>query len=136
MGSEASEARCREGRSEGQGGEPEQGIAGGAFNAIALLAEAGEQHLRPKQREINHIKPAQDAVDDGPEYRVVRCIGDGNGERRTKAYAVFRSLDASDVIAISVHAFPLRGLAANVLGKIYGPAWRSLLQSCLNARGR
>src|SRR5690349_5346028 len=97
MGSEASEARCREGRSEGRGGEPEQGTAGGAFNAIALLAEAGEQHLRPKQREINHIKPAQDAVDDGPEYRVVRCIGDGNGERRTKAYAVFRSLDASDV---------------------------------------
>jgi hypothetical protein len=71
------------------------------------------QHLRSEQREINHIEPAQDAVDDGPEYRVVRGIGDGNGERRAKADAVFRSLNAGHVVAISVHAFPMPRCSAS-----------------------
>src|SRR5206468_1564420 len=57
----------------------------------------------PKQREIDHIEPAQDAVDDRPQDRVVVGIGDRDGECRAKTHAVFRALDPNPVISISVH---------------------------------
>ena len=59
--------------------------------------------LRAKQRKINHIQPTQDAVDDRPEYRVVGGVGYRHGKGRTKAHAVFCSLDSNSVKAISVH---------------------------------
>src|SRR5437868_15291956 len=60
----------------------------------------------PKQREIDHVEPAQDAVDDRPEDRMVAGVGDRDGERRAKTHTVFRALDANAVISISVHGDP------------------------------
>src|SRR5262245_7400351 len=51
---------------------------------LALL----EQHV------IDHIEPAEEAVDDRPQHRVVVGVGDRDGKRRTKADAVFRAFDA------------------------------------------
>ena len=56
-----------------------------------------------KQREIDHIEPAEDPVDDGPEDRMVVAVGDGDGERRTKADAVFRARHP-DRIEPAVHS--------------------------------
>src|SRR6266403_3283032 len=60
----------------------------------------------PKQRDIDHVEPAQNAVDDRPENRVVVGIGDRDGERRAKTHAVFRALDPNPVVSISVHGDP------------------------------
>ena len=57
----------------------------------------------PKQRDIDHVEPAQNAVDDRPENRVVVGLGDRDGERRAKTHAVFRALDPNPVVSISVH---------------------------------
>ena len=59
--------------------------------------------LRPEQGEIDHVKPAQNAVDDRPEDRVVVGIGDRDRERRAKADAVFGALDPNSIETISVH---------------------------------
>src|SRR5450432_2314126 len=37
---------------------------------------------------------------------MARCVGDGDGERGTKAYAIFGAFDANAVIAASVHPGP------------------------------
>src|SRR5262249_48548295 len=47
-----------------------------------------EQHI------IDHIKPAEEAVDDRPQHRVVVGVGDRDGKRRAEADAVFCAFDA------------------------------------------
>src|SRR5258705_12244437 len=66
-----------------------------------------------KQRDIDHVEPAQNAVDDRPENRVVVGIGDRDGERRAKAHAVFRALDPNPVVSTSVHGDPSRSVGRN-----------------------
>src|SRR5258707_15185849 len=60
----------------------------------------------PKQRDIDHVEPAQNAVDDRPEDRVVVGIGDRDGERGAETHAVFRALDPNPVVSVSVHGDP------------------------------
>src|SRR5690349_19020753 len=60
----------------------------------------------PKQRDEDHVEPAEQAVDDRPQDRMVVGVGDRDGERRAEADAVFRALDADAVIAIAVHGDP------------------------------
>jgi len=60
----------------------------------------------PKQRDIDDVEPAQDAVDDRPQDRMVVGIGDRDGERRAEAHAVFRALDPDCVVSIAVHGDP------------------------------
>src|ERR1700733_4671822 len=62
-----------------------------------------------KHRDIDDVEPAQDAVDDRPQDRVVVGIGDRDGEGRAKTHAIFRALDPHAVGSISVHGDP-RGL--------------------------
>ena len=59
--------------------------------------------LSPKQCEIDHVKPTQNAVDDRPEYRMVGGIGDRDGKGGAKAHAVFCALDPNSVVTIAVH---------------------------------
>src|SRR4029077_2693452 len=73
-----------------------------------------------EQRDIDHVEPAQDAVDDRPQDRMVVGIGDRDGERRAEADAVFRALDPNAVISISVHGDPFHRRA--VMGPSGGPA--------------
>src|SRR5690349_3894252 len=68
----------------------------------------------PEQRDINYVKPAENAVDDRPENRVVVGVGDRDRQRRAEADAVFGALDADAVVSISVHGGP-RKLSASVL---------------------
>ena len=42
------------------------------------------RRLRLKQREVNHIQPAQDAVYDRPEDRMVGGVADRDGEGAAK----------------------------------------------------
>ena len=49
-------------------------------------------HRRRLQCEVDHVQPAQDAVDDRPEDRLVGGVADGDSESAAKAYAVFRAL--------------------------------------------
>jgi len=60
----------------------------------------------PKQRDIDDVEPAQDAVDDRPQDRMIVGIGDRDGERRAEAHAVLRALDPNPVVSISVHGDP------------------------------
>jgi len=53
---------------------------------------AHRRRLRPEQCEVDHVQLAQNAVDDRPEDRLVGGVADGDSERATKAYAVFRAL--------------------------------------------
>jgi hypothetical protein len=53
---------------------------------------AHRRRLRPEQCEIDHVQPAQNAVDDRAEDRLVGGVADGDSERAAKAYAVFRAL--------------------------------------------
>jgi hypothetical protein len=70
--------------------------------AAGYMLQAGS----PKQRNVDHVEPAQDAMDDRPEDRVVVGIGDRDGERRAKTHAVFRALDPNPVLSIFVHGDP------------------------------
>src|SRR6202035_1995420 len=56
-----------------------------------------------EQREIDDIDPAEDAVDDRPQDRMVVRIGDRDRQRRAEADAIFGAFDANGVIAASVH---------------------------------
>lgn len=78
---------------------------------------------------IDHVEPAQNAVDDRPEDRVVVGIGDRDGERRAKAHAVLRALDPNPVVSISVHGDPFGsgGLVAQPIKR-----WNVLF--CTNKR--
>jgi hypothetical protein len=67
------------------------------------------RYLRLKQREVDNVQPAQNAVDDCPEYRMVVAVRYRDGESAAKAHAIFRTLDSNSVIAISVR---VAGLSA------------------------
>jgi len=58
------------------------------------------RRLRPEQREVDHIQPAQNAVDDCPKYRMVGSVGYRDSKGGTKAHAVFRSLDSNAVVTV------------------------------------
>ena len=62
-----------------------------------------QRGLGPKQREINDVEPAQNAVDDRPEKGVVIDVGDRDRQRRAKPDAVFCALNPNSVVAIAVH---------------------------------
>src|ERR1051325_5393628 len=55
-----------------------------------------------EQDVIDHIKPAEEAVDDRPQHRMVVGVGDRDGKRRAKADAVFGAFDAV-IDDLSVH---------------------------------
>src|SRR5580704_8630520 len=55
----------------------------------------------PKQREEHDVNPAENAVDDRPEDRVIVRIGDRNRQGRAEAYAIFRAFDANPIITAS-----------------------------------
>src|SRR5579863_3128840 len=59
--------------------------------------------LRPEQCVVDDVQPAQDAIDDCPEYRMVVGVRYRDGKSATKAHTVFRTLDPDSVVAISVH---------------------------------
>ena len=63
------------------------------------------RRLRPEQREVDHIQPAQNAVDDCPKYRMVGSVGYRDSKGGTKADAVFRSLDSNPVVTVSFHDY-------------------------------
>jgi hypothetical protein len=42
-----------------------------------------------EQRKIDHVEPAQEAVDDRPQDRLVVDVRNGDGERRAETDAVF-----------------------------------------------
>src|SRR6266404_7246384 len=46
--------------------------------ASSGLRIAMARRLRPEQREVDHIQPAQNAVDDCPKYRMVGSVGFGH----------------------------------------------------------
>src|SRR6476619_4864262 len=75
------------------------------FSALAMMAPLSE-HLAQvrlfEQGEIDHVEPAEDPVDDGPQDRMVVGVGNGDGERGTEAHAIFHALRA--VIVRSIHA--------------------------------
>src|SRR5256885_6420543 len=81
---------------------------------LSLWAASGEQ------RDIDHVEPAKNAMNDRPEDRVVVGIGDGNRKRRAKPHAVFRALDPNPVVAISVHGDPfgLWGRRGGMVGSV------------------
>jgi len=57
----------------------------------------------PKQREVNHVQPAQDAVDDCPQDRMVGGVGYCDSKSRAEARAVFCAFNSNAVIAIAIH---------------------------------
>src|ERR1044071_5756526 len=59
--------------------------------------------LGAKQREIEHVEPAEDPVNDCPQDRMVGRVGDRYRQRRAKAGAVFGSLNTNPVGTSSVH---------------------------------
>src|SRR6266446_897608 len=66
-----------------------------------------------EQRDVDHVEPAQDAMDDRPEDRVVVGIGDRDGECRAEAHAVFRALDPNSIVSIFVHGDPSNATGAD-----------------------
>src|SRR5258706_16180281 len=68
--------------------------------ASSGLRIAMARRLRPEQREVDHIQPAQNAVDDCPKYRMVGSVGYRDSKGGTKAHAVFRSLDSNAVVTV------------------------------------
>src|SRR4029078_8639041 len=60
----------------------------------------------PEQRDIDHVEPAKNAVDDRPQDRMGVGIGDSKRQRRAKTDAVFRALDPNPVVSVSVHGEP------------------------------
>jgi hypothetical protein len=73
---------------------------------------AHRRRLRTEQREVDHIEPAQDAVDDRPEDRVVGRVADRDGEGAAKANAPLRTLCFDHVVAASVHLRSIINLAS------------------------
>src|SRR5581483_329208 len=59
-----------------------------------------------EQGEIDDVEPAEEAVDNGPQDRMVVGIGNGDGERRAEADAVFGTFDA----VIDIHSCLLKSL--------------------------
>src|SRR5215470_6427356 len=47
-----------------------------------------------EQQVIDHIEPAEEAVDDRPQHRVVVGVGDRDGKCRAEADGVFCAFDA------------------------------------------
>jgi hypothetical protein len=77
--------------------------------AIALHLTGFCVILRPKQCEVDNVQPAQNAVDDCPEYRMVVGVRYRDGKSAAKAHAILRTLDSNSVVAIFVH---VAGLSA------------------------
>jgi len=90
---------------------PSASSGSGRCSAFASL-EGAWRRLRPKQREVDHIQPAQDAVDDRPEDRVVGRVTDCDGEGAAKANAPLRTLCFHDIVAASVHLRSIINLAS------------------------
>ena len=67
--------------------------------------------LRLEQREVDHIQPTQDAVNDCPEDRMIGVVADRHGERATEADAPFRTLSPNCVSAVSVHRSLINSLS-------------------------
>src|SRR4029453_9128446 len=75
------------------------------------FAALGNQDWKPcdgaagalfEQHEIDHVEPAQEAVDDRPQDRLVVDVRDCGGERRAEADAVFGAFPPI-VVDRSVH---------------------------------
>src|SRR5262245_30903826 len=90
---------------------PSASSGSGRCSAFASLQGAWRR-LRPKQREVDHIEPAQDAVDDRPEDRVVGRVTDCDGEGAAKANAPLRTLCFDHIVAASVHLRSIVNLAS------------------------
>jgi hypothetical protein len=85
------------------------------------------RNLRPKQHEVDNVQPAQNAVDDCPEYRMVVGVRYRDGKSAAKAHAIFRTFDSNSVVAISVHVAALPAWVRNkrpgLLRISRGDAW-------------
>src|SRR5215472_18518156 len=77
------------------------------------------QHHRSaiEQREVDDIDPAEDAVDNRPQYRVVGVVGNRHRQGRAKAGPVLRPLHADAVSPPSVHRLLLSGLRVYRIGR-------------------
>jgi hypothetical protein len=58
-------------------------------------------YSREEKSEISDVEPAQDPVDDGPNGRMVRIIGNCDGQGRAETNPVFGALDTTAVIFFS-----------------------------------
>jgi hypothetical protein len=74
------------------------------------------RYLRPKQHEVDHVQPTQNAVDDCPKYRMVVVVRYRDGKSAAKAHAILRTFDSKSVVAIFVH---VAGLSARVQTRKY-----------------
>jgi hypothetical protein len=93
----------------GQLGDVECGVAQCDEGLVARHRDRIEKPLIhdtalwPEQREVNHVQPTKNAVDDCPKYRVFGGVGYRDAKGGAKPDAVFCSLDSNTVVPIFVH---------------------------------